>query len=501
MSRNVLERRAFLRASCAAIGAGVWGGYASRVPCMTSNSPRPNVLFIAVDDLRPQLGCYSDTTVKSPNIDGLARQGLVFDRAYCQQAICMASRASLMSGYRPDKGAIYRCKALYEHVPDALSLNMHFLANGYETVTMGKIYHHHSDEKVGWSLPAFHPEGAWEGRGYLAPESIERVREYDRNHPNASRRGMGPAFECADVPDSAYSDGMIADHAIQELNRLKDRPFFLAAGFRKPHLPFNAPKKYWDLYSEADIALAKNPFAPAGAPKEALTNWGELRGYYGMPQDGPMPDELARKLIHGYYACVSYTDAQIGRVLDELDRLNLNDNTIVVLWGDHGWKLGEHGMWCKHTNFELDTHAALIFRVPGMAARGQHTQALTEFVDIYPTLCELTGLELPEHLEGLSMAPLLKDPRRPWKKAAFSQYPRGSIMGYSLRTDRYRYTEWKHMDSGEVAARELYDHQNDPNENTNVAEFQENAALVNELSQMLSGGYKIALPVTNTVPK
>ncbi|MCA9416501.1 MAG: sulfatase, partial [Candidatus Omnitrophica bacterium] len=413
---------------------------------------------------------------------------------YCQQAICMASRASLLSGYRPDKGKIYNKGPLYECIPDALSLNKHFLANGYETLTMGKIYHHRSDEKFGWSREAYHPEGEWEGRGYLAEDSKEMVREYDRQHPNARRSGLGPAFEGPDVPDDAYIDGKLAQHAIEELNRVKDRPFFMAVGFKKPHLPFNAPKKYWDLYDESAIELADNPFVPKGAPEEALTNWGELRGYIGMPKEGDMPDDLARQLIHGYYACVSYTDAQVGKVLDELGRLGLSDNTIVVLWGDHGWKLGEHSMWCKHTNFELDTHSTLMISAPGMASRGKKTRALTEFVDIYPTLCDLCGLEKPEHLEGTSFAPLLENPDRPWKKAAFSQYPRGDVMGYSMRTDRYRYTEWQKIKSHELVATELYDHQTDPDENVNVAGDPENAELVKSLNGMLREGYEGARP-------
>ncbi len=494
MARNLTNRRVFLQTACAAVVGGALSGCVTRTPREVSEVSGPNVLFIAVDDLRPQLGCYGNDAVISPNIDRLARQGLLFERAYCQQAICMASRASLMSGYRPDKGEIYKDGPLYKHVPGALSLNKHFLANGYETVTIGKVYHHRSDEKEGWSREAFHARGAWEGRGYLSPDSITHVREYDRAHPNAPRGGMGPAFECPDVPDDAYLDGLSANRAIEELHQLQGRPFFLAVGFSKPHLPFNAPKAYWDLYDEAAIELAPNPFVPQGAPREALTDWGELRGYHGMPKEGPMPDELAHRLIHGYYACVSYTDAQIGRVLDELERLGLSENTIVVLWGDHGWKLGEHGMWCKHTNFEMDTHVPLIIRAPGMRTRGQRTKALTEFVDIYPTLCELAGLPLPQHLEGLSMVPLLHDPNRKWKRAAFSQYPRGSVMGYSMRTDRYRYTEWKDMKSGKVTACELYDHENDPQENTNVAQALANRALVKRLSRMLRRGYRKAMP-------
>ncbi|MFP6904411.1 MAG: sulfatase-like hydrolase/transferase, partial [Verrucomicrobiota bacterium] len=258
---------------------------------------KPNVLFIAVDDLRPELGCYGQKQVQSPNIDRLAKRGLLFERTYCQQAICMASRASLMSGYRPDKGQMYLNGPLFRHVPDALTLNQHFINNGYEAVALGKIYHHKSDYEKGWSQAVFQPEGQWTGRGYLGDASIRIVQAYDLKNPKAKRRGMGPAFEGPDVPDIAYPDGLIADRAIKELNRLKDKPFFLAVGFMKPHLPFNAPKKYWDLYSEKQIKLADNPFAPQGVPKRARTNWGELRGYHGMPRKGSMPDDLARKLI------------------------------------------------------------------------------------------------------------------------------------------------------------------------------------------------------------
>ncbi len=455
---------------------------------------RPNVLFIAVDDLRPQLGCYGQTQIKSPNIDQLAKEGLLFERTYCQQAICMASRASLMSGYRPDKGQIYKNGPLFTHVPDALTLNQHFVNNGYEAVAMGKIYHHGSDYNPGWSRPTFKPRGDWQGRGYLSEEARRLVLEYTEKNPKAKRKGLGPAFESPDVPDNAYPDGLVAENAVNELNRLKDKPFFIAVGFVKPHLPFSAPKKYWDLYVEEEIKLADNPFVPKGAPKEALTFWEELRGYHGMPSDGPMPDDLARKLIHGYYASVSYIDAMIGKVLNELDRLKLRENTIVVLWGDHGWKLGDHGMWCKHTNFEIDTHVPMIISAPGMKARGERTDALTELVDIYPTLCELSGLEQPKHLEGTSMAPLLSNPRQPWKKAAFSQYPSGGVMGYTMRTDRYRYTEWRNLKSGEVKAQELYDHQEDPQENANVAGKTENRALVSNLAQLLSEGYQSARP-------
>ncbi|MHC4537386.1 MAG: sulfatase, partial [Planctomycetota bacterium] len=291
----------------------------------------------------------------------------------------------------------------------------------------------------------------------------------------------GPAFESADVPDNAYFDGMIADKGISDLRRLKnmDKPFFLALGFFKPHLPFNAPKKYWDLYSKEQIDLADNPFRPKGAPDAALHNWGELRAYHGIPPKGPLSEDMARTLIHGYYACVSYTDAQIGRVLTELDRLGLRDNTTIVLWGDHGWNLGEHGLWCKHCNFETSLHSPLIVRAPNIKA-GSRTNALTEYLDIYPSLCKLSNLPLPKHLQGKSFVPLLKNPNLPWKKAVFSRYFRGD----SVKTDRYRYTQWRDR-KNKVYARMLYDHSIDLVENVNIAERPENKQIVKKMSKMI----------------
>jgi arylsulfatase A-like enzyme len=294
------------------------------------------------------------------------------------------------------------------------------------------------------------------------------------------------------VPDNAYPDGACADMAIETLRRIKDGPFFLAVGFLKPHLPFNAPKKHWDLYRRDLIRLAPNPSAPRGAPSFALTNFGELRNYDDMPQAGPVRDEDARRLIHGYLACVSYTDAQIGRILDELDRLQLAEKTVVVIWGDHGWKLGDHGSWCKHTNFELDARVPLIFAAPGVRGAGRSTNALAEFVDIYPTLCDLAGLPRPEHLQGTSLVPVLDDVESKVKSAAFSQYPRNHnrrrLMGYSMRTDHWRYTEWIDRKTREPVARELYDHRTDRGERENVAPAEHNEVLVGRLSAQLAKG-------------
>lgn len=450
----------------------------------------PNVLFIAVDDLRPELGCYGHPLVKSPNIDSLASRGLLFERAYCQQAVCAPSRISLLTGLRPDSTGIYDLQhPMRKNLPDAISLPQHFKDNGYETVSLGKIYHHASDDNfIGWTGKAWRPEGKWQGRGYLAPESIARIQT-SADTPGYS--GVGPAFEAANVEDSEYPDGTTADRALVELRRLaqQQKPFFLAVGFLKPHLPFNAPQRYWDLYDRDAIAVPQMTTWPAGAASMAGTNWGELRKYAGMPQKGLMPHEDAISLIQGYYACVSYTDALIGQVVDELDRLGLRDNTVIILWGDHGWKLGNYGAWCKHTNFEWDTHVPMILCDPRGQLAGKRTKALVEFVDIFPTLAELCQLEVPETCEGTSMVPLLKDPGRPWKLAALSQYPRGKVMGYSLRTSGpYRYTEWIERKTGEIVARELYDHSESSTAKRNLADLPEYAEAVKELSALLDRG-------------
>jgi len=459
---------------------------------------KPNVLFIVVDDLRTQLGCYGMKWVHSPHIDELASQSLLFQRAYCQQAVCAPSRASVLSGCRPDTTKIYDLDHPVRNVmPNVLTLPGHFKNNGFETVSVGKVYHHAKDDLQGWSKEPFQSKGDWKGRGYLTDEAIETIARGDaeRMASGDRRRGLGPAFEAANVADDAYHDGKDALAAIAELDRLSklDKSFFLALGFHKPHLPFNAPKRYWDIYKREDLPLADNSFEPYGVTEFSLTNYGELRGYLGIPKDGDIPDDLARKLIHGYCACVSYMDAQLGKVIAKLKQLNLWDSTVIVFWGDHGWKLGEHNSWSKHTNFELDTRAPLLARVPGMAAAGKDTKALVEFVDMYPTLCDACGIGVPEHCEGTSFSPLLDNPQRQWKSAAFSQFPRGKVMGYAMRTDRYRYIEWQQHDSGEIAARELYDHTRDSQENENIAE-KAGAQLLEELSGQLAQGWRKATP-------
>jgi iduronate 2-sulfatase len=442
---------------------------------------KPNVLFIPIDDLRPQLFCYGREQMVSPNIDRVAHQGVVFTRSFCQVPVCGATRASLLSGVRPTRERFTNYFTWVDKdLPGALTLPEHFRKHGYVTLSNGKVFHHQTDcAERSWSEEPWYPraesEATW--RNYLLPEN--KAADKSKEH-------RGPPFECADVPDNAYYDGQIADRTIADLHRLaaQDEPFFLAAGFIKPHLPFNAPKKYWDYYRRGEIELADNPFRPDGAPDAAIHNWNELRAYFDVPREGPVSDEMARSLIHGYYAATSYTDAQVGRVTAALDDLGLCENTVVVLWGDHGWQLGEHSLWCKHCNFETSLNAPLIVSAPWMDGE-QRCDALVEFADVYPTLCELAGLPLPDHLEGTSFTPLMDDPGQPWKTAAFSRYHAGD----SIRTNQHLYTEWTD-DDGAVTARMLYDHDADPDENVNISEQPENAALVAGLSDALHRGWQ-----------
>ena len=476
---------------------------------------KTNILFIAVDDLRPELGCYGKDYISSPNLDRIARAGVVFNRAYCQQAVCSPTRSSLMTGTRPDSTQVWDLVTHFRKaLPDVITLGQHFKNQGYFVQGMGKIYHGGYDDPPTWSVPWRTPRAP----AYALPENVALSQRRIESEPDGaapSRRAAnrpaqgprGPAFESADVPDNYYQDGKVADLAVATLRELsqKPEPFFLAVGFIKPHLPFVSPKKYWDRYDPAKIQLAPNPFRPKDAPRYAILPGGELRSYHGIPTNS-IPDDLARQLKHGYYAAISYMDAQVGKLLDELDRLGLRDQTIIILWGDHGWKLGEHDAWCKHSNAENDVNAPLLLSVPGMKNAGRRTDALVEFVDIYPTLCELAGLPLPGHLEGLSFKPVLDDPRRSWKKAAFSQYPRSaggrSLMGYSMRTDHHRFTVWvDRKDHSQVDAIELYDHETDPQENINIAKAPASAELVDRLMKRWREGWRGAMPTDLDLPR
>ncbi|NQU86887.1 MAG: sulfatase [Mariniphaga sp.] len=442
----------------------------------SQNSNRTNVLFIAVDDLRPELGIYGASHIKSPNIDRLAESGIVFNRAYCNIPVCGASRASILSGIRPNRQRFlnYHCWQ-DKDVPGVVSLPMHFKNNGYSTVSLGKIYHHIKDGQGSWER-AWHPKAknnsGW--RDYRNAENLV-IEE------GGTTRGY--PYENADVPDNAYFDGRIADEAIKQLADSKNsgEPFFLAVGFLKPHLPFNAPQKYWDMYDPESIELPDFMGKPDGAPDECMHTFGELRAYKSIPEEGEVPESIAKKLIHGYYACVSYTDAQIGRVLNQLEEMGLAENTIVILWGDHGWHLGEHGLWCKHCNFEKVLHTPLILRAPGKKSN-QKTEALVEYVDVYPTLCELAGLPLPFHLQGNSMAPLLDDPLQPWKDAVFARW----IRGETVITKEHTYTEWFNDNSGDLVSKMLYNLKVDPEETVNISDSPENKSLVQSLHEKLA---------------
>jgi arylsulfatase A-like enzyme len=431
---------------------------------------RPNVLFIAVDDLRPQLGCYGDPIAQSPNIDRLAAEGSLFTRTYCNIPVCGASRASLLGGMRPGFYRYHQYFAwLEKETPQATPINTTFKGNGYTTLSIGKIYHHIQDNAEGWDR-AYDSIGESGWKDYAKAGNVRTLQS----------GGRGPSYEMADVPDLAYRDGRLAQMAIHELEHLAKtgEPFFLALGFLKPPLPFNAPKKYWDLYDPEDLPVPEAGFRPENAPPRAFHSWGELRNYDDIPREGPLSDAVARKLIHGYYACVSATDAQVGKVLRALERTGLADNTIVVLWGDHGYNLREHGLWCKHCIFETSLHVPLIIKAPGMAPAS--IEGIAEFVDLYPTLCELAGLRKPAHLEGSSLVPMMKDPSNPGDGIAVSRWGNG----FTLVQGDYFYTEWRDADDA-LQARMLFDHSKDPEELNNVAENPLYSGAVQQLSETL----------------
>jgi arylsulfatase A-like enzyme len=492
------------------VAAGALGRGAAAAPA----EGKLNVLFIAVDDLRPQTRAYGCAKMVTPHLDALAARGTLFLRAYCQQAVCSPSRTSLLTGRRPDTTRVYDLQTHFRlHLPDVVTLPQHFQAHGYHAQAFSKIYHGGLDDPRSWSVKHWAPGGPEYQKAETlaalqklreemkAQGKVEKTQVLERDPKTGTVlkvsqptfRVRGPAWEDPDVADAALPDGKTADEAIRVLREVKDRPFFLAVGFLKPHLPFVAPKRYYDLYPPGTLTLADNPFPPKDCPPLALHNSEELRAYRDIPKQGRIPDAKALELIRGYYAATSFVDAQIGRVVDELDRLGLRERTVVVVWGDHGWQLGEHGLWCKHTNFETSARSLLLCASPTQKAKGKPTKALVEFVDLYPTLCDLCGLPLPEGLEGTSFAPVLDAPDRPWKKAAFSQYPRGKVMGHSIRTDRYRYTEWAERGQPPVGV-ELYDHHADPGENANLAARPEHQDLVARLRAQLRAGWRAALP-------
>lgn len=409
---------------------------------------RPNVLFISIDDLRPELGCYGSPQVKSPNIDKLAAQGVTFRRAYCQVPVCGASRASLMTGILPTATRFTSFRSQVDvDAPRATTLPEAFKNAGYTTLSNGKVFHHQEDtQERSWSEPAWRPE-----IGHMASHDPETTRRL-------SRRERGRIYEAPDVPDDAYFDGLVAQKTIEDLRRLKEegKPFFLVCGFIRPHLPFYAPKKYWDLYERDGIQIADNRHRPKNAPR-ALSGSGEYRSYHlGDYQDNS--PNFHRMMRHGYMATVSYVDKLTGDILAELDRLGLADDTIVVLWGDHGFHLGEHNFWGKHNTMHLATRVPLIVRVPGK--KGGHSAALVETSDIFPTLASLAGIAVPAPVQGRSFEALLEQPDLPFREVAYTRFNRAD----AVITERFTYTSYNRGES-----EMLYDLEKDPDENENVA--------------------------------
>jgi iduronate 2-sulfatase len=458
----------------------------------------PNVLFIAVDDLRPELGCYGATHIKSPALDQLAREGRLFQRHYVQAAACGPSRCSLLTGLRETRSwDVWAADRKRDTAPERpVSFPDLFRRNGYRTVCIGKISHEPGgvmdrEQKVhqvpfSWDL-AYAPPGKWKDPwGAFFCYADGSVREYGYGRYKADK----PAWEMADGGDHAYADAFNADEAVLQLRDLKEcgKPFLLAVGFYKPHLPHNAPKKYWDLYDPATIGLPANSRPPRGTDAAiALHKSEELTTHYAWPGGvGRITDEQAIHQRRGYFACVSYVDAQIGRVLDEVRRLGLDQDTIVVVWGDHGWHLGEQGVFCKATNYEVATRSVLIVRTPGMASPGKPARGLVETIDLYPTLADLCGLTPPRGLAGVSLRPVLDDPAHPGKNEVISGYSLNGYDGIAVRTDRWRLVEWRHGKTGATGLVELYDHENDPGETVNVAT--EHPDLVRDLIARLHDG-------------
>jgi arylsulfatase A-like enzyme len=486
-----------------------------------------NILFIAVDDLKPDIGSFGFKETKTPNLDKLSAISTIFTNTQCQQAVCGPSRASLLTGVRPDKTQVWDLHTLIrDKNPNIVMLPQYFKQNGYQTIGMGKIFDPRSVDKqldaVSWSVPYTKKYKLAPGYEDLAFETYQtasiKVMEKAGVKMGGGEEAKSEAkisTECLEVPDDAYNDGAMANYAVSQIKDLKNSstPFFLAVGFKKPHLPFVAPKKYWDLYDRTKITVAAFQQKSENGPDIAYHNSGELRSFNDIIPQGEtgkkgdllkVPDDKQKELIHGYYACISYIDAQIGKLVDALKANGLDKNTIIVIWGDHGWHLGDHSLWAKHSNFEQAAHAPLIITIPGIT-NGKNYKQPAEFVDIYPTLCELTGLPVATYLDGKSLLPVFKNNDTKIKDFAISQYPRGGkgngareFMGYSLRNMQYRFTEWvgnqfttaKPFNAADVKAVEMYDLINDPNETKNIAADPKMKKMVDEITKQLHGYYE-----------
>lgn len=486
---------------------------------------KPNVLFICIDDLKPDLGCYGFNAVKSPNIDKLAETATVYNSNYCQQAVCGPTRASMLTGKRPDHTQVWDLQTLIrDKNPNMLTMPQFFKENGYITAALGKVFDQRSvdnkhDEKS-WSIPYKREKDynypAAYGKPYFGQyQSVDLKKnkteeKINLDEDDAKNSKKLSSTESIDVSDDAYADGITANEAMLYLKDFgkSNTPFFLAVGFRKPHLPFVAPKKYWDLYDRSKIELAKWQKPSVEGPQIAYHTSGELRGFADIDplDDGSLlklSDEKQRELIHGYYACISYTDALVGKLMASLKENGLDENTIIVLWGDHGWHLGDHSLWNKHSNFEQATKAPLLISDAGQAKNYVYSSP-TEFIDVFPTLCELTGLKTPSDLDGVSLAGTTKGSAKEVKGFSISQWPKNlnepdkATMGYSLRTTRYRYTEWvgndfratKPFKESDVTDFELYDYEKDPDETQNWVNNPKYATIKKDLANKLHEFYK-----------
>ncbi len=477
----MLNRRQLIGA-LAAFGTTAYGGGLSH----RRRARRPNVLMIILDDLRPQLGCYGLSHVVSPNIDALARDGVLFERARAQVALCTPSRGCFLSGLRPDTTGVYELKdRLMERAPQAMSMPRYFRQNGYRTIALGKVFHHGIlEDAEAWSEPP--RDDVKHMDDYLDPASLEIVRRSKRHRGGDGRRG--PSGEAPDVPDEAYGDGQIVAQALAELSRPQAGPLFLAVGLHRPHMPFNVPRRYWDLYDPASLPLPEPRTLPKGCPSIAAPNH-KSGGYTDMPLDGTRSEADLRRLLHGYHAAVSYADALVGQLMDGLDASGLGRDTVVALLGDHGMHLGDHGLWGKHSCFDMAAHAPLILRMPDGEHAGRRVEKLVELVDLFPTLCDVANLDPIDTLEGESMLRLIASEDHPWKSAVFWQYLRRGVMGRTLRTPEWRYTRWNKLETDEVVAVELYDHTNDPLETVNLKRTAD-PALLAELDARLDLGWR-----------
>jgi uncharacterized sulfatase len=452
---------------------------------------KPNVLFIAVDDLNNHLGCYGNSIVQSPNIDRLAASGVRFDRAYTQFPLCSPSRVSLLTGLRPDTTKIYDLQKDFRketNIPHVVTMPQLLMSNGWYVARVGKMFHYGVpgqigepglDDPLSWQLAIF-PRGRDKDEEDKVI-NLNRGEDNPNRNPNRPRPtnqlGAALAWHESEGKDDEFTDSLVADEAIRLLEESKEKPFFLGVGFYRPHVPWIVPKRYFELYPLAKISLPRGPAndrddIPPGALWVKKPNYGRT-------------DEEVRGAIRAYYASITYVDKQIGRVLEALDRLKLRDNTIVILWGDHGWHLGEHGVWQKQSLFEESARVPLIVRMPGAKGNGRASSRIVESLDVYPTVAEFCGVKPPKNLAGKSLLPLLKNPEKSWNRPAYTQVRRGNtnnfFMGYSVRTDRWRYTEWDDATRGA----ELYDHENDPQEFTNLAPTAKSAKTVKEMRGLL----------------